>query len=419
MKLHLLLLFLLPLPLIAQAIDYPEQYYTLCEQFGIDPHEGESSFLTLNIPAGGRYEGMGTAFTSVTSDIGYLDSNPAASSFVPKTELTFLHNDWISDTNLESIAYTIRGDKMGFGMAVKSLYLPFTGYDNWGDKMVDQLTGGNRQGYYSESIFTLNYSYSLFRNYYFEGISLGGNFKAGYRNLSSALQLYPDQNALSLMGDVGLLTRFNFLKYYSSREKNAAFGITARNMGMELIENPDTLPTQASAGFSWYILQPLLISIDFNYPFNLDGSEAELYSLAGGFDLAITDFFSIQGGYYHKQGLPRLTMGTMIGINEFTLVTNGTVDLTNALSKDDLRFSVALKMDFGDRGRKTRQEKIQELYLEGVDSFADGELLKAISIWEECLKLDKSFTPAEEMITTAKRTIDLEEKMRDQQRVEN
>lgn len=63
-----------------------------------DPNAGLTSFGTLMIPIGGRLEGMGTAFTAVSDDSSFLESNPAGSATLENTELTFFHHNWIADS---------------------------------------------------------------------------------------------------------------------------------------------------------------------------------------------------------------------------------------------------------------------------------------------------------------------------------
>ena len=75
-------------------------------------------------------EGMGTAFTAVADDSGFIEANPAASASLARTELSVLHNNWISDTRVESVVFTTRYDHLGLGAAAKVLYLPFTHYNS-------------------------------------------------------------------------------------------------------------------------------------------------------------------------------------------------------------------------------------------------------------------------------------------------
>jgi len=91
--------------------DGNDAYASASEWFGVDPNAGRNSFLILSIPSGGKYEGMATAHTAMALDGGYIESNPAAGSFLPRTILSFSHVDWIADSGLETITYTFRPEK--------------------------------------------------------------------------------------------------------------------------------------------------------------------------------------------------------------------------------------------------------------------------------------------------------------------
>ncbi|MBN2628480.1 MAG: UPF0164 family protein [Spirochaetales bacterium] len=387
--------------------DFEDTYSEMISLAGLDPNSGRNSFLTLIIPSGGKYQSMGTAYTAVVKDSGYLDANPATSSHLKNTELSFFHNDWIDDSNLESVAYTQRIDNIGWGLGGKFLWLPFDATNTWGEV--------TSSGAYSESVLTLNFSVNFLNDYYYSGISLGVNAKAAYRGVSEVLAA--DQNALALMGDVGILTRFNLLKFYPSREKNFALGVSAKNLGKEFITEPDPLPSQVTGGFSFSPIKPLLLAADMTYPFNLNGEEAEAVSYAMGMDLAMTEFLSLQGGFLLKLGKPRITVGTDLEMEKFSVGVNYTLDLATQFKPID-RIVLSLSLNLGDFGRMTLRDKVQELYLTGLGAYSLGDYTQALIYWEECLQLDENFTPAREMITTTEKSLELEQKMRDQQTVE-
>ncbi|OQY33872.1 MAG: hypothetical protein B6241_06570 [Spirochaetaceae bacterium 4572_59] len=389
-------------------------YAYLSEIFGIDDNSGLNSFLTLTIPSGGKYEGMGTAFTAMSSDSSFLDSNPAGSSFVKNSELTFYHNNWIDETNLESVSYTARWENLGVGIGGKFLYLPFTGIDDWGDRAQND-DGSYATGYYSESIITFNTAYTFLNDYYYHGFSVGTNLKIGYRGVPYSIA--PDQSALALMMDLGLQTRFNILKYFSSRDKNFSFGVVVKNIGTEFINDPDPLPTMLSTGIAYSPIRPLTWAVDVNIPFNLNGTEAEDMSYSTGFDLNLTSFLSIQSGFLLKTGLPRFSVGSSFDMEKFSINANYTLDLTTQFNKLD-RFSLSLRLNLGDFGRMSRAEKAQMLYLEGLETYANGNISEAIDIWEECLSYREDFTPALEMIGTARKTLELNLKIQQSQSVE-
>ena len=405
-KNRLILTTLLLIAATLGAADFSDTYGDLSDMFGIDPNAGQNSFLTLRIPSGGRYQSMATAYTALAMDAGYLEANPAGATLLEQTQLTFHHNNWIADSNLETISFTSRRDRMGYGFSGKFLHLPFTAYNAWG--------ASTATGYYTESIATFNIAYKLLGDYYYEGLSLGASVKTGYRGVSASLAT--GQSALSLMADVGLITRFNFLKFFDSRDRNFSFGVAARNMGTEFIDNPDPLPSQVSAGIAWRPLNPWTLSADFFYPFNMNGEPAERFYGAVGTDIAFTDFLAMQAGFLLKQGQPRFTLGSALDMPAFSLNVNYTLDLTTQFVAFD-RVSLSLKLNLGDFGRMDLREKVQLLYLEGLEAYTAGDMTLALDKWEECLALDPGFTPAVEMIETAERSRSLEREMRRQQGV--
>jgi hypothetical protein len=75
------------------------------------------------------------------------------------------------------------------------------------------------------------------------------------------------------MADLGLLTRFNFLKFYQARDENFSLALVARNIGipdvsLALMEDP--LPAVAVASLAYKPLRPLLVALDFSAPMNLN-----------------------------------------------------------------------------------------------------------------------------------------------------
>jgi tetratricopeptide (TPR) repeat protein len=371
-----------------------------------DSNTGTTVFPLLRIPSGGKAESMGTAQTAVAADASSILFNPAVSSILDLTELAFLHNNWIADTSIESVMFTTRFDNMGVGAGLKLLYLPFTKYDEWGEPTA--------KGYPLEAIAALNASYNFFNSYYFNGVSAGLSLKAGYRHIPS--EIYTNQSSLSLMGDVGLYSSFNFLKFYSSRERNFSVGAAFKNVGFETLGEP--LPTELSAGISYSPIHPIQIAFDFNLPISLDADvTAENWYLAGGFDAAVTDFFSFQGGFNYRGSNPRISVGSTIDLEEAAFNLNYTLDLTTQTGSPD-RFSIEVKLKLGDEGRYERVEIVDELYIAGLEAYASGNLKKAIAYWEAALEIDINFTPAEEFIASATRSIDLLERMEELNKVE-
>jgi hypothetical protein len=360
-------------------------------------------FPTLLIPMGGRYEGMGTAYTAVAGDSGFLESNPSGSSVLESGELSFLHHSWIADSNIEGVIYTVRYNDLGFGVGGKFLYVPFTEYNDWGER--------EARGYFSESVAILNLSYNFFSSYNFYGLALGANLKAAYRNVPAAI--YPDQSVLTGLLDLGLLTRFNFLKGYISRTKNFSVGLAMKNLGLPALSEP--VPTTATLGIAYSPFRPVTWALDFNLPISLipDEAPAERWYLATGLNVTVASFLQVQSGFQLKGDNPRVSVGSTIDLKKVSFVLNYNLDLCGRLNPLD-KFSIEAKLNLGDRGRLAQRDRLDELYLNGLEAYATGRLAEAIAFWEQALQIDPGFAPARENIETAQKALRLQQEMEQQ-----
>jgi len=413
-KFLLLAVFIFILILSGTAEDFSTVYGSISEMFeNPDPNTGLTAFPTLLIPLGGKYEGMGTAFTAVADDSSFLEANPSASSLLKYTELSLVHNNWIADSNLEGVIYTVRFNDLGIGFGGKFLYVPFTEYNSWGERV--------SRGYYSESIATANISYNFFSSYYFYGVSVGANLKAAYRHLPS--QFYSgyegleNQSTAMILGDFGILSRFNLLKFYASRSRNFSIGAVVKNLGPYAMQEP--LPTEGTVGLAYSPIRPLTLSVDFNFPFSFKPEEfpAEEWNVASGMDVAFTDFFSVQGGFQIRGSNPRISLGSAIDLEKITLIINSTLDMTTQYSNAD-HFSVEAKFKLGDRGRAALQSKIDDLYTAGLEEYADGNFERALGYLRKLIELDPRYQPASELIEIITRAVNLQEEMESIQQVE-
>lgn len=384
-------------------------YEFVSSYFSPDPNAGLTVFPSLLIPMGGLAEGMGMAYTAVAQDSSYFEFNPAASSSLEKTELAVFHNNWIADTRIEGAVYTLRYKALGFGIAGKWLYLPFTGYDDFGDR--------EGSGYYSEALVAFNASYNFLAGYYFNGLALGATGKIAYRSVPTEIEDAAGNSALGTMLDLGLLTRFNALKFYSSRQKNASVGLTLKNFGPPVLGEP--LPTVASLGLAYSPLRPLIVSFDFSKPINLvEPEKSEQPNYAAGFVLSMTKFFQLQGGFLLKGGNPRISLGSSFSIELVRLTVNYTLDLTTQFTPLN-RISIQAAFDLGDFGRAELAKKVDTLYLSGLDAYAAGDTAAAVAAWSECLKLDSGFDPARESLLAAKGSLDLQGSIEELQKLEH
>jgi tetratricopeptide (TPR) repeat protein len=383
--------------------------------YGVDGNAGLTAFPVLNIPMGGRSEGMASAFAAVSDDVSFIEYNPAGSSMLARSELAFFHNNWIADTKLEGAAYATRIGHLGLAGGAKWLYTPFTEYNLYGERV--------SKGYYSEAVAILNGSYNFFPGYYFSGVSLGMNLKGAFRFMPD----YTDNNdniiadsgwsqsAAMVMADFGVLTRFNLFKFYSSRERNASAALVLRNFGPPAMKDP--LPTVAGAAVSYKPLRPLLLSFDFSWPINLaDPSLPEKPYFALGASAAVTGFLSMRAGVLVKAGSSRLALGSAIILNKIALDVNYTLDLLTQLQPLN-RVSIGVRLDMGDQGRQRRSDLVDNLYLTGLDAYAQGRYAEAESKWEEALRLDPRYDPARESLEMLRRRELIEQRIEELQRL--
>ncbi|MDR2470880.1 MAG: UPF0164 family protein [Treponema sp.] len=389
------------------ALDIGEGFYgSLSGIYNADGNAGLTAFPVLLIPMGGRAEGMGTAFTAVADDLTFIEWNPAASSRLANTELGFFHNNWIADTKVEGIVYASRLENLenfGYGASAKWLYTPFSEYNMYGDRV--------SKGYYSEVVATVNVSYNFLAGYYFSGISLGANLKGAFRFMpdftdaddrgNNQGQIISgsgrSQSAVTAMLDLGLLTRFNLFKTFSSREKNASVALVARNLGLAAKQEP--LPASITAALAYRPIRPLVLDFDFTVPVNTqDLGLSEKPYWAFGANLNVTDFISMRAGLLGRYGAYRVTIGSAVDLGQISLDLNYSLDLLTQITPLN-RISLGVRFNFGDRGRQEKSDRVDALYLSGMDSYKAGNVDQAKTYWEEALAINPRFDPAKEGLT--------------------
>ncbi len=410
--------FLILVGASARGLDISDPYTDVAGLFEgfVDENEGLTTFRSLMIPSGGRAEAMGSAFTALSNDISFFESNPAGSSTMKNTELALFHNNWIADSRLETVSFTTRVENLGLGGSVRCFYVPFTEYNTFGERV--------SRGYYSETFAILNVSYNFLAGYYFKGIALGANLKAGYRSVPDYSNNYgfvesdsgDEQSALAVMGDIGFQTRFNLIKLYNSRDPNFHVGASLRNLGPPVMDEP--LPTLATLGAAWKPASPITVSAEYQQPINLvDIGSSGLPYYGAGVSVEFLTFFTFLGGLQIKGANPRVSIGGEFNVNDIQFNVNYTLDMTTQLALLN-RISLAAKLNLGDQGRAERTRRVENLYIEGLKRYATGNLEEAIAIWNEALAIDKRFDPAIEGVKAASVTLDLQRKIRDIQQIE-
>ena len=260
------------------ALSYTDVASTLADifQWSVDSNEGDTTFRSLLIPFGGRTESLGNAFTGLCDDISFIRYNPAGSCIQTNTQFALFHNSWIADSNMETLAYTIRINHLGLSAFASTFYVPFTEYNYFGERVA-----GN---YYSETVGGLNISYNFLAGYTFKGFALGTTVKVGWRSVPD----YADddtgsiiswsgfkQSSMAIMVDAGLMLQFNLFKFYASREPNLKIGIAAQNLGAGITGafsnsglSIEAVPTYFAVGLSYKVIKPITITADYKQPVN-------------------------------------------------------------------------------------------------------------------------------------------------------
>jgi hypothetical protein len=409
------------------AIDFDSDRYGslsdyLEEVYGIDENAGLTAFPALNVPMGGRAEGMAGAFSAVADDVSFIEWNPAGSARLARTEIAFFHNNWIADTKVDGAAFGMRSNDFGIAAATKWVYTPFTEYNLWGDRV--------SKGYYAEGVAILNAAVNLFPGYYFRGLAVGVNIKPTFRFVpdyadSDSDELTVDtneiipgsgasQSAIALMGDLGFLYRGNFLKFYNSRDENFSLALVMKNFGIpdvtfKLMEDP--LPSAVVVGAAYRPVRPVLVSFDYTIPLNLyDITLSEKPSYAAGFSITISRFLSMWGGLRLKAGGTRIAIGSAVSLEKVVFDVNYTLDLATQIQPLN-RVSVGVRLDLGDRGRSRVDKQVDEFYLAGLDSYSQGNDTDAKRLWQEVLKLNANFEPAREGLSAIRAAEELQQRV--------
>ena len=409
------------------ALDLGGASGTLGDSFDflLDPNEGSTVFRSLNIPSGGRVEGLGTAAVALPDDISFFDYNPAASSVLERTELAVFHNAWISDSAMETLAAASRSGNLGYGAQLRCFYVPFTEYNLYGDRVAGS--------YYTETTAALNASYNFLAGYNFRGLAVGGNVRAGWRGVPDYTDNKTDeiisgsglsQSALALMADLGALVRFDFLKNFADRSPNLCVGLSVMSLGAAItgfgdsVGLDDSLPARISAGFSYRIFAPVLLTAEFRKPFNiLDFASSGSWSACAGFEIGITRFFSLDAGFLLQGANPRISMGSGFLVRSVQMNVNYTFDLTSSQNPVN-HISLSAKLRLGDGGREKVRDEVTAHYVNGLRLYAEGDLPGAIEQWDRAIALDPRFDPALEAKSAAVRFNSAKQDIMDMQQLD-
>jgi len=389
------LLIVLSHPIIFAQTDYEnnflQNYLNIENVFlKLGGDYGTNFFPFLLQDYGGRSRGLSGAFTSVADDIGTIEKNPAGTASLKNTELFVSHTKLMGDVNYNTLAYSMRFNDLAFGFSTRLLYMPFTHFNTWGENA--------GSGIITNTVITLNFSYNLLRTYDFFGLSLGGNAKLYIYGVPEVIA--PEQSRVNVVFDIGLLTRFNFLKGYKTTEKNFSVGLSVKNLGPFVDDEPP--PTTASLGISYKPIEVLLISVDFNYLINYSAQTYKNWSVNTGIEWKFTQYSSLLAGFTLKSS-PSFSLGINLDFDDFTVTVVYNPDFL-----DVSKFSVSASLKLGDLGRSNKEINIRKLYAASLKLISEGNYNEAKEQLLQLLKIDPLYTPAKVSLKQCEKQIQTE-----------
>lgn len=371
------------------------QSYLNFEQFflKIGGDYGTTFFPFLNYGYGGREVGFSGAFTAIADDIGSLEANPAGTSSLTNSELSFSHNKLMGDVNYNTLAYTMRFNELGLGVGARTLYIPFTHYDKFGYDV--------GAGVINYTVLTFNASYTFFKTYEFFGLSVGSNIKLYIYGVPETIA--NNQSRVNVAFDFGILTKFNFLKGYKKIDKNFGVGVVIKNLGPFTEGAPP--PTTFSVGISYKPIDEILMSVDFNYLINYSEDTYKNWSVKSGFEWSFTKYSSLLAGFTIKSS-PSFSLGFALNFEDFKIAAIYNPDFI-----DVARFSISATLKLGDLGRGKKELSVKKMYAESLKLINDGSYKEAKVLLEKILQKDGGFTPAKKSLKNALRQIEIQKNL--------
>ncbi|MCG8571848.1 MAG: UPF0164 family protein [Spirochaetes bacterium] len=375
MKKYLLLVILLFFPLILfSQTDFENNFLNGLLKFesfwsDLSGDYGTTFFPSLNEGYGGRQSAFAQAFTAVADDITTIEANPAGTASLKYTEVFFSHHKLIADVNYNTAAFAIRFNNLAFALGTRILYLPFTHYDNFGDVV--------SSGMISYTVITLNAAYNFLPSYKFFGFSVGGNVKLYIYHVPE--KIAADQTKVNVAFDLGVLTRFNFLKAYHYDEKNFSVGLAVKNLGPFTDGEPP--PTTISLGLAYKPIYRLLFSLDGNMLINYTTDTYKNWFISTGFEVYYTKFTSLIMGVKISSS-PALSVGLHFNFDSFTITANYNWGLD-----DYSKFNVSASLKLGDFGRQRRKEELRKKLANAQRLISLNQYEAAKVLLEEILKV--------------------------------
>lgn len=280
--------------------------------------KGTSGVQSLKVIASPKLSAMGEAFCAVDGDVNCIASNPAGLSFMQKSEVSLVQNNWIDDITNQYLAFGMPAKLGTLGLSANILSIKdIIGRDESGS-----LTSNYNA---NETIIGLSYASQISTKL---GIGLNAKMISGKIDAESASGYGADVGAL----------------YKASEQIN--IGLVVQSVGTEIkyISEGDPLPMNIKLGAAYNAMDNLLLALDLNSPNDNDikGGTGIEYILQAGESLQIP----IRAGYrtgLDTEGLSGLGAGAGVMWNNkfgIDLSWNPMGDVFG----DSLKLGIHLKM---------------------------------------------------------------------------
>lgn len=355
-----------------------------CGTLQADDHTGTTGASFLKIASSSRLLGIGEAFTAIADDASALTANPAGLGNIASPEILFSHYEWVIDLDYEHLAfvqpvfkglYNFKGI-MGFGITY--LHLPsFNRYDDWGENAGQMNMNG--------LAFILGYGQQIF------------DFNAGL-SLKLIREEVDDVSDYAFGTDLGVIYNYKLpvkllgLKTYG---KTLKIGLTLQNIGLDSGIMGYRLPLTFKFGMSTEIFNDFQIAMDLEKP----NDNKLRYNT--GFEYNIRNYVHLRAGYrFLGYRVDSFTVGLGVSYPFGNKLVK--VDATYAPEgplKNTTDLSVTVRFPGVTSEKDWKTANI--LYYKGIYYYTNGDLEKAVELWQEVLRLNPDHTRAKEKIKDA------------------
>ncbi len=280
---------------------------------GNENRAGQAGAMELLVNPWARSSGWGGANSGCIRGLEATNSNVAGIAFVPKTEISFAHTNWLQGSGVDVNAFGFvqkLGESNAIAMSVTAM-----SFGQIEITTVDMPDGGI--GTYSPVLANIGISYShMFSNSIYGGVTVRA-ISESMANLSAA----------GVAFDAGI-------QYVTGEKEQIKFGISLNNVGPTMSFKGDGLSFKAdvlSSGVSLTAEQrsqtfelPSCVRIGGSYDFHI--SELHRLTLAAtftsnsftkdqyqaGLEYSLKEIFMIRGGYVFEKGMYDITTRTTV-----------------------------------------------------------------------------------------------------------